>query len=101
MLLGNEHPSWELLSSRIRQEYIRTRDAILRIKRQESLLESQEELRQSLSLRNPYLDPIHFIQIRFLREFRASEPGSTRSSHLLDLLRSSVNGIASGMRNTG
>ena len=101
MLLGDRSPEWELLSSSIQREYSRTMTAILRIKREESLLESQEELRQSLALRNPYLDPIHFIQIRFLREFRSSVPGSTRSMHLLDLLRSSVNGIASGMRNTG
>jgi len=101
MLLGSRSPAWELLNSRIRQEYSGTMTAILRIKRQGGLLESNEELRQSLGLRNPYLDPIHFIQIRFLREFRATVPGSIRSSYLLDLLRSSVNGIAAGMRNTG
>jgi phosphoenolpyruvate carboxylase len=101
LLLGEPESASEVLASRIRDEYHRTRQAILRIKGQKNLLESDNALRQSLQLRNPYLDPIHFIQLRFLKEFRASRQGSPRASEMLDLLRSSINGIASGMRNTG
>jgi len=101
LVLGAPVPSSKALGSLIQEEYLRTRWAILRIKRQKELLESDDALRQSLQLRNPYLDPIHFIQIRFLREFRAFRLSSASSSKMLDLLRSSINGIASGMKNTG
>lgn len=101
LVLGRPLHSSGVLGSRIREEYLRTRRAILRVKRQEELLERDDALRQSLQLRNPYLDPIHFIQIRFLREFRAARPGTGRATRMLDLLRSSINGIASGMKNTG
>jgi phosphoenolpyruvate carboxylase len=101
LALGGPECSSGVFGSRIREEYHRTRRVVLRIKREKVLLEDDDALRRSLQLRNPYLDPIHFIQIRFLREFRDSQPGSASALRALDLLRSSINGIASGMRNTG
>ncbi len=101
LMLGAQADSGDALGSRIREEYLNTRRVVLDIKRQKELLENDDALRQSLQLRDPYLDPIHFIQIRFLREFRASRQGSASGSAMLDLLRSSINGIAAGVRNTG
>ena len=93
LVLGKPLRSSEALDSRIREEYFKTRQAILRIKQQEELLEDGNALRQSLHLRNPYLDPIHFIQIRYLRDYRAARPSSACATRMLDLLRSSINGI--------
>jgi phosphoenolpyruvate carboxylase len=101
LALGRPEDSSETFGVRIREEYQRTLRVILRIKRTGVLLEGDDALRQSLQVRNPYLDPIHFIQIRFLEEFRVSRPGSVHAEKMLDLLRSSINGIAAGMRNTG
>lgn len=101
LALGEKVHSSQVLRSRIREEYDKSRRAVLRIKHQTHLLERDVFLRQSLQLRNPYLDPIHFIQVRFLRELRENRSNSRRTSDVLDLLRSSVNGIAAGMKNTG
>jgi phosphoenolpyruvate carboxylase len=90
-----------ILFRRILLEYERSRTAVLRIKRQAILLENDIALRQSLMVRNPYLDPLSFIQARFLRDFRNPQTSGDRKKKLLDLLRSSINGIAAGMRNTG
>ncbi len=80
----------------IREEYERTEAAILEITEQQQLLEKVEVLRESIRLRNPYVDPLNFLQLRFLEEWR-----KTGDPEILHLLRLTVHGIASGMKSTG
>jgi phosphoenolpyruvate carboxylase len=85
----------------IYNEYELSLKTVLQITGEENLLDHNKSLQRSLLLRNPYIDPISFIQIRFLREYRNNNiPAETREK-LLSLLRSTVNGIAGGIRNTG
>src|SRR5207237_3580607 len=51
-------------------EFQRTRDAVLEITEQRSILERQPSLLASLHLRDPYLDPMSYFQVRLLRELR-------------------------------
>lgn len=62
------------------------------------LLSNEARLKQSIALRNPYIDPIHRIQVELLRRSRAEEGGLDRYERPLLL---SVQGIAAGVRNTG
>ncbi|AWN23439.1 phosphoenolpyruvate carboxylase [Deinococcus irradiatisoli] len=62
------------------------------------LLLSEPRLKQSIALRNPYIDPIHRIQVELLRRARAEERGLDTYERPLLL---SVQGIAAGVRNTG
>jgi phosphoenolpyruvate carboxylase len=81
---------------RIRKEYELACAQVLELTKEKILLEKASVLRESINLRNPYVDPLNFLQIRYLREWR-KEP----SQELLDLLRLTVLGIASGMKSTG
>jgi phosphoenolpyruvate carboxylase len=55
-------------------------------------------LRRSIRLRNPYVDPMSFLQIDMLQRWR----GSGRSDDaVLQALMASVNGIAHAMQNPG
>lgn len=89
----------------IREEYARSRLAILRIAGRDELLAGLPWLNQSIRARNPYVDPLNFIQVDLMRrmaEIRADEDASDEEIEALsELLRLSVQGIASGMRNTG
>ncbi len=85
----------------ISNEYELSNSAVLKIINEENLLDHAKSLQRSLLLRNPYIDPISFIQVRFIKEFRAKNISNKRKEQLLSLLRSSVNGIAAGVRNTG
>ncbi|MGI8785594.1 MAG: phosphoenolpyruvate carboxylase [Acidobacteriota bacterium] len=85
-----------LIFSHIEKEFRRSVEGVLAITGQRELLESNAVLRESIRLRNPYVDPLNYLQVRFLREWRVS-----RSDRLLDLLRLTVQGIASGMKSTG
>ncbi len=86
---------------RIRDEYQRTRENILKITQQEALMEENPMLSLSLSRRNPYLDPLNHIQVKLLERYRdESIPAEERDVWLSPLLRT-INAIAAGMRNTG
>jgi phosphoenolpyruvate carboxylase len=83
---------------RIAEEFARTREAILAIKRRDALLADDYRLRLSIRLRNPYVDPISLLQVELLRRWR--EVGREDEA-LLRALVSTVNGISAGIQNTG
>jgi phosphoenolpyruvate carboxylase len=83
---------------RIEQEFALARQHILAIKQADSLLLDQPTLRRNIRLRNPYVDPLHIIQIDLLQRWRE---GGREDDELLTALKASVNGIALGIRNTG
>ncbi|MGK9368630.1 phosphoenolpyruvate carboxylase [Melioribacter sp. Ez-97] len=83
------------------EEYKRSVTAVLKITREKELLGSNKILQQSILLRNPYIDPVSFIQIRFLKLYRNKKLQGDKKKKILNLLRATVNGISSGLRNTG
>ncbi len=84
----------------IEQEYARSVEMVLSITDRKELLENQPTLAQSIHLRNPYVDPLNYLQIRFLSVWRkASE--TQRTEQLRRLLALTVKGVASGMKSTG
>ncbi len=86
----------EELFHRIRSEYETACRAVLEITGQERLLAHADVLHESIGLRNPYVDPLNFLQVRYLKEWRRSG-----DPEILQLLRLTVHGIASGMKSTG
>jgi phosphoenolpyruvate carboxylase len=84
----------------IERGYETTTRAVLNVTQRRQLLANQPVLAESIRLRNPYVDPLNFIQIRFLPQWRrASQSG--REGSLRRLLALTVNGIAFGMKSTG
>lgn len=70
----------------------------------QELLERQPALQRTLSVRNSYLEPLHYLQISLLAEFRRDSGGKELGEvddSLQRALLTTVNGIAAGMRNTG
>jgi phosphoenolpyruvate carboxylase len=78
-------------------EFDRTVRAVLAITGQKELLESNQVLAHSIKLRNPYVDPMHLIQVDMLRRKRAGEdtPEVNRA------IAATISGISAGLRNTG
>ncbi len=98
--LCDDREQAEALFARIREEYRRSRDSIVRITGGD-LLSDNESLQRSILLRNPYIDPISHIQVSLLRRYRAQGLDDSERTRILNVLRASVNGIAAGMRRTG
>ena len=82
----------------IASEYDRAVAAILRITGQETLLEHMPILQLSIQRRNPYVDALSFIQLVLLARLRA---GVEPREELLTAALESINGVASGLKNTG
>jgi phosphoenolpyruvate carboxylase len=87
----------ERIWTRIAEEHVRSTREILALTGQERLLERDPVLRRSIDRRNPYVDPISFVQVELLRRMRAGETGETIARAVLR----TVNGIAGGLKNTG
>jgi phosphoenolpyruvate carboxylase len=90
----------ERMLARVTGEYARTAAALLAVVDRERLLDDKPFLQTSIRLRNPYVDPLHAIQVRLLRQFRTeTDPG--RRAALEHPLLLTISGIAAGLRNTG
>ena len=82
----------------IRGEYKNAVDLILRLTRQNDLLEASRTLRRAIRLRNPYVDPMSFLQVDLLERWRT---GGRKDDAVLLALTASINGIAHAMQNAG
>ncbi|HKY54679.1 MAG TPA: phosphoenolpyruvate carboxylase, partial [Anaerolineales bacterium] len=86
----------------IKTEYDRTRDAVLSISGHQNLLDEEKITQQAVQLRNPYVDPLNYIQVEMLRRLRAlPDPEGEEAQSLREVIRLTINGIAAGLRNTG
>ncbi len=82
----------------IRDEFALAERRILEVKQLDRLLDDQRVLQRNIRLRNPYVDPLHLLQIDLLRRWRrAGRP----EGDMLDALKATVKGIALGIQNTG
>ncbi len=83
---------------RIDAEHAQAVGVIGQITGQRELLEQMPILRRSIDRRNPYVDPLSFIQLVLLKRLRSGEgpPDETLTGVL-----ESINGIAAGLKNTG
>lgn len=87
----------EQIFSRIKAEWHLTRNHLLTILEQEELLADNLILKESLELRAPYMNPLNHLQVELLKRYRANET----SEYIVPGIHISINGIASGLRNSG
>jgi phosphoenolpyruvate carboxylase len=86
----------------IREEYERTRQAVLSISGHQSLMELEPITQNAVQLRNPYIDPLNYIQIEMLRRLRRlPDPDCPDARSLREVIVMTINGIAAGLKNTG
>ena len=90
------------LFDRVRAEYDRTVEAVLRATQHANLMDSDPIIQRSIQLRNPYVDPLNYIQVDMLRRLRAlHDQDGAEAEALREVIVMTINGIASGLRNTG
>ncbi|HQU79577.1 MAG TPA: phosphoenolpyruvate carboxylase [Azonexus sp.] len=87
----------ERIFSRIKAEWALTKKHLLAILEQDDFLADNPMLKRSLQLRSPYMDPLNHLQVELLKRHRAGDTDErlARGIHL------SINGVASGLRNSG
>jgi phosphoenolpyruvate carboxylase len=65
------------------------------------LLQNSPVLHRSISVRNPYVDPMSYLQVELLARSRKARMPAAEREKLLYALVLTINGVAAGMRNTG
>lgn len=100
--LATDEAAARRLFRRIALDHGRASRAVRAIMGSESVLAEGSTLARSIELRNPYVDPMSFIQIELLRRKRALVAEGREVPEELDrALLLTINGIAAGLRNTG
>jgi len=84
----------------IREEFRRTRVLVAGTTGAGRLLGHRPVLRQAVDLRNPYVDALSFLQVRFLTDLRNGLSGA-EANRAAGLVLLTVNGVAAGLQNTG
>jgi len=82
----------------IKTEYALTVAHVLRLRGCAHLLDSDPTLQRSIKLRNPYIDPMHLMQVDLLSRWRAT---GREDRALFGALRVTIGGIAQGLQATG
>jgi phosphoenolpyruvate carboxylase len=82
-------------------EWDRTEGAILAVTGQPALLGGSTVLRRSIRLRNPYVDPLSFVQVSLLGRLRALPEDHPDREPVRQVVALSVNGVAAGLQSTG
>ncbi|MBL9215486.1 MAG: phosphoenolpyruvate carboxylase [Opitutaceae bacterium] len=86
---------------RITAEFARTEQAILAVTGQRELLENEPVLARSIRLRNPYVDPLNYLQVEMIKRRRRGRLRQPEQESIRAVLELTVNGIAGGLKNTG
>ncbi|MDP9296813.1 MAG: phosphoenolpyruvate carboxylase, partial [Actinomycetota bacterium] len=86
------------LSRAIKEEFELTRDTVLSVAEHERLLDCRPQLQTAVQLRNPYVDALSFLQLRFLPELRS---GALPDPRIERLVQATISGVAAGLQNTG
>jgi phosphoenolpyruvate carboxylase len=87
------------LARAILEEYERSVEGVLSTTGAPRLLAARPILRRTVDLRNPAVDALSFLQMRYLRALRSGDPAEREAAagHVLVTL----NGIAAGLQDTG
>jgi len=99
-----QDPARDRIWAALREEFERTVAELVAIGGGERLLDSEPVLQASIDRRNPAVDPLSFIQVELLRRLRLRDERDAEDEESDELHRISqltINGIASGLRNTG
>lgn len=86
----------KVLGGNLRQRLNTVVDMVLTLKQIDYLLEQSPVLRRSIDVRNPYIDPLHYLQAELLHRDR-NQP----DNRLEKALMVTMAGISAGMQNTG
>jgi phosphoenolpyruvate carboxylase len=86
----------------IRAEYERTVEWVLRASGHSQLLDDEPITQRAVRFRNPYIDPLNYLQVEMLGRWRSFEDKDSQAAQaVFEVIVLTINGIAAGLQNTG
>ena len=95
--LASDQETAKRIFKEIEKEWILTIDILKKITKKDVLLADNLELVSSLRNRLPYFDSMNYLQIELIKRSRAGD----NSEELRKAIHISINGLATGLRNSG
>ncbi len=96
-LVGDKEMAKRIFEN-IVDEYQTTKEILLKITGDKELLDHTPNIQESVYRRNPYVDPLNFLQVELIKKLRANDQPN---EDLLTEVLLTISGIAAGLRNTG
>ena len=93
-----DDPALVKLGGLLRARLLKTVGILLKVNEQRELLESSPVLKRSMTVRTPYVLPLHMLQAELMKRRREAPAGSKAHDQALMV---TIAGIAAGLRNTG
>lgn len=91
----------ERIFGRIAAEFRRTEKWVLAVAQQKELLGGEPVLANSIKQRNPYIDPLNYLQVDMIRRLRSGKLSPAARAEAKRVIELTVSGIAAGLKNTG
>ncbi len=85
----------------MKAEYLRSCEQVCLVIDQPALLHKSPVMARSIERRNPYVDPLNFVQVDLLRTLRSMNGDDPQYRFVLRNVLAAINGISSGMKTTG
>ncbi len=99
--LAADEPALKLIANMIAKEFELACDVVLRLTGRNELLDSTPWLKESIRVRNRFIDPLNLTQVELLRRSRRQQLTEQEAEELRHLTRLTINGLAAGMRTSG
>ncbi|CAN0336708.1 unnamed protein product, partial [Ectocarpus sp. 4 AP-2014] len=99
--MANEDPAMAEIAGMLDAEFERSRKALLSVTGRDELLDGIPWLKDSIKIRNRYVDPLNLIQLEVMRRIREIDSREAAPEELRHLSQLSVKSVAAGMRTTG
>ena len=87
---------WELIYT----QYQLTLENLLYLRGENALLDSENDIRESILLRKPYLSVLNLTQIELIKKYQSCHYPQAQA-RLMEQIHATIVGIAQGLRNTG
>jgi len=100
-LASNQEAATRIFNT-VNEEFELTKKMVLAISDTTELLDHYPRIKESIHFRNPYVDPLNYLQVDLLKELHFDENLDEESrKELLTQTLLTISGIAAGLRNTG
>jgi phosphoenolpyruvate carboxylase len=99
--LADGTPSLSTIAAMVSDEFEQTKTGVLTLTGMDDLLDGTPWLKESIRVRNRYIDPLNLIQVQLLKRCHEAESPEDVPADLRHLTRLTINGIAAGMRTSG
>jgi phosphoenolpyruvate carboxylase len=95
-------PELHHMFDKVKEEFEQTKSQILWLTGEKKILDNQQSLKKTLQIRDTYLLPLQYLQVSLLKKLRQmGESSEEVDPQLRRTLLLTINGIATGLRNTG